>query len=414
MAGAPPINTGSDRRTVATDQRPGPADVFRSLGSYKIYDEARERHMTLSALLERDHPQSNYNDGLDAFARVFAQANIVTRSDPQGGYMADEMDAFDRDENTRALFPEWGWRQWRKASSQAREVILSSSGAVGSLERPYADAGAPRRTQLAPAIPLDEVVAFTTTIDADNYRAFYLTHDAAQARLVRVAEGAELPRASIVGAERSNVLPKYGRLLEVTYEQVRRRRIDKVAFWIQSLSVQTEIDKVAHTLEVAVNGDGNSGTAATNHNLLTLDPAAQSGTVSLTGWLNFKLQFTNPYALTHVFARSAEALQLYLLNVGSANVPLVTIQAASNLGGLVPINRELGDNVRIGITSDAPANVIVGMDARFAIEQVIEAGSIINDQQQWIHRQVNALSFSENMTFVTADNRAVRTLTLNA
>ena len=184
-------------------------------------------------------------------------------------------------------------------------------------------------------------------------------------------------------------------MLEFSYEFARRRRIDLIAFWIQRLAIQTEKDKVTAVIDVAINGDGGAGTAATNSNLSTLDLTATLGTLSLKAWLAWKLLFENPYQLTHVFARSAEALQLYSLSTGTANIPLVSIQAQAGFGSITPINRELADNVRIGITSDAPANVIVGMDTRFGVERVVEAGSQIQEQMQWILAQVNFLTFSE-------------------
>ena len=38
-------------------------------------------------------------------------ANIKTRTDAARGYYADRLEAFDRDEQTRALLPEWVIRQ---------------------------------------------------------------------------------------------------------------------------------------------------------------------------------------------------------------------------------------------------------------------------------------------------------------
>ena len=55
--------------------------------------------MSLTAHLERMHPEPEYKDGLDAFSRLMAVANIKTQSDARQGYQADEMDAFSRDEN---------------------------------------------------------------------------------------------------------------------------------------------------------------------------------------------------------------------------------------------------------------------------------------------------------------------------
>ena len=95
-------------------------------------------------------------------------------------------------------------------------------------------------------------------------------------------------------------------------------------------------------------------------------------------------------------------------------MPLVSIQAASGFGGLTPINRELADNVMLGITSDAPANVIVGMDTRFGIERVVEAGSDISEAERWIHNQTQILTFSENEGYAVQDQKATKTLTLTA
>ena len=175
MAGAPPV---------VTQQRPGPADTLRTLGTLNLYDEAKEKKISLSAHLDRLHPQDDYKDGLDAFSRLLAVADIKTQSDVRAGYQADELDAFSRDANTKALFPEWAWRQWRKASLTVRAPLLSADlGGLGTVARPYFDQPVPRAPQLAAAVPLEEVVALTTVSPTDAYRAFYLTDNAAQTRL---------------------------------------------------------------------------------------------------------------------------------------------------------------------------------------------------------------------------------------
>ena len=204
---------------------------------------------------------------------------------------------------------------------------------------------------------------------------------------MRVAEGAELPRAKLVGSEHTIRLYKYGRILEITYEAMRRMRIDMAALHVQRIAIQSQIDKLATIIDVLVNGDGNAGTAATSYNLTTLDSAAVAGTLTLKGYLAWKLKFINPYTLTTALAQDAMALQLMLLNTGSANIPLVTIQQPSGFGQFTPINPELGDNVRLGITADAPASKILGFDDRFAVERVTEIGANIQEVLRWSERQ---------------------------
>src|SRR5262249_153995 len=155
-------------------------------------------------------PSEGYKDGLDAFSRLIKCAGIRTQSLPDIGLFADRFDQFEKNDCTRALVPEWIARQWRRASLglSSRAVYVSDDNALNPLMGPYADAAQIRTTkQLAPAIPLSTLVAMTTPIDTDAYRAYYLQDDASQQRMVRVAEGGEIPKAKLVGSDRT--IPLY-------------------------------------------------------------------------------------------------------------------------------------------------------------------------------------------------------------
>jgi hypothetical protein len=370
--------------------------------------------MTLSRWLEREDPSDRWNDGTDAFQRLLMAADIKTRSHPRGEYTADTVEKFHQSEATRALFPEFLLRTVEKVRSrraQTRAPFLSDDTAVNSQLRPYGDDMTPRWDMTEPAIPLEEVVARTRFVDSDRARATYLTRDAAQTRKKRVSEAADIPRAKIVSSENTIPLYKYGVGIETSYEALRRLPIDLVAFFIRLEAIQAETDKVAAVLDVIVNGDGNSGTSATSYNLTTLDAAAVAGTLSLAGWLAFKAKFASPYMLTTALAPEAMILQLLLLNLGSANVPMM---ARPDLGGLTPINNTFADGVRYGITADAPANKIVGIDGRFGIGRVVESGSQIEEIERYMSRQVQTLFITENEGFEVIDPRALKILVVNA
>ena len=398
-----------------TDQRQRPQELLKRIGP-ALYREAYEAGGTLSAWLEREDPSEGYHDGLDAFGRLLKVAGIRVRSIPEQGIFASTYGELFENANTRALFPEWCARQWRQVAygrnPSTRALYASGDTALGTALRPYTDADDIRATAIAPAIPISEVVAITTPIEGNVYRAAYLTDDATQARLVRVGEGAELPRAKLVSGQHTINLYKYGRMLEATYEQLRRQRMDMIRLHIQRMAVQAEVDKLATILDVLVNGDGNSGTAATNYNASTLDSASTGGALTLKAWLSFKMKFANPYMLTHVLGQEASALLAMTLNTGSGNVPLVTIQAQSGFGTFRPINRGLADNVGLGWTSDAPSGVLVGIDGRFAIERVTEIGSTIQEVERFVSRQTEGLAMSENEGYATFAQSAVKTLTL--
>jgi hypothetical protein len=392
-------------------------DMLGQMG-LNVYRAAYEKGMSLSAFLEQEDPSPEYRDGTDAFQRVLQAADIRIKSLPEYGVQASEFGEFNRTEQTRALIPEWLLRTWREVQTgkpfSTRAMYTTADGAAGSWERPYAEAVAARTDQqVSPAIPLSELVAITTPINAAEYRAYYLTNDETQTSMVRVAEGAEVPRVKLTGGTHTIDLLKYGRALEASYELLRRQRVDRLALTIRLMAVQAEVDKVASILDVMVNGDGNSN-APTTHNLTTLDTAATAGTLTLKAWLAFKMQFANPYMMTGALARTDVALQMMLLNTGSANVPLVNVQTPGGLGAFTAINPSLRDSVALGWTSAAPALKIVGFDRRFAVERVVDVGATITEIEQFITRQVQVLVVTEAEGYAIIEKNAINILNVNA
>ena len=187
-----------------------------------------------------------------------------------------------------------------------------------------------------------------------------------------------------------------------------------MALHIRRMAVQAEVDKVGQILSVMVNGDGNSGTTPSTFNLTALDSGASAGTLSLKGWLAFKMMFANPYTITGALAQEAVALQMLLLNTGSANTPLVNVQQPSGLGSFTQINPGLRDSVALGWTSDAPSLKIVGFDKRFAIERVVDIGATITEVEQFITRQTQVLVVTEAEGYAVIDKNAINILNVNA
>lgn len=397
-----------------------PAEIWEQMGP-ALYRAAAERGMSLSGYLETyEDPSSEYDSTmqLDAFGRVLQASGLRTQGLPHMGLPASTYGEFVGTPQGRALIPEIIFRLRREVATgvpfSTRSLYLSADGARGSWERPYSEAQSPRwATQLVPAIPLSTVVGSTTSIDSDSYRAYYLQASAAQTRYVRVGEGAEVPTVKLVGGEQTIDLYKFGVGLEATYEQLRRQRFDKLALHVRRVAVQAEVDKLGVALSTIINGDGNSN-SATVHNLTTLDSTATPGTLTLKAWLAFKMKFANPYTAQVALCREAEALQLLLLNVGSANVPLVSIQAQAGFGGLTQINPGLRDNLRLGWTDEVPANRILAIDPRLSLERVIEAGARIDQVEEFITRQTNILVMTEVEGYAIIDQAAARILRLDA
>ena len=367
---------------------------------------------TLSRALEFASPSDKGE--ADAFRRLLRHAGIITQSDRQAGYYASVAEKFFKGEGNRALYTEFFAREWRKVTAAKpgqRAVLLSSDGQPGSWQRPYYDTTARQDQQVAPAIPLSELIAMSTPISGNLYRSLYLQYDAAQLRKFRVGESAEIPIATVTANEHTIQLQKFGRGVSATYEELRRMRVDRLAFFIRLAAVQAEVDKVAAALNILVNGDGNASTAATNYDI-NGDFGETAGALSLSGWMQFDMAFTQPYVMTHALMLKAIALELRLLNTGSANIPLAGLPLGGRAIDVTPINQTAG-GVRYGWTTDAPANKIVGYDKRFAIEEVTEIGAEITEMQRFVKTQTQELVMSEISGFATLDANAVKTLDIS-
>lgn len=379
----------------------------------QVMSDAYEHGVNLSAWLERLNPTEQSDPG-DALGRLMREAGIIVRSDPEAGYWASPAEEFLRNRATRTLLSEFFARKWRQVAYAGRATYLTTDGQPGSWQRPYADAAQARWDfRLAAAIPLSELVAMTTPISGQDYRSFYLTYDAEQLRKFRVGESADIPIAELADAERTIQLKKYGRGLAASYEQLRRMRVDKLALQIAYMAIQSEVDKVDAALDVLVNGDGNANTTPTTYNLTTLDSAASAGTLTTKGWVAFKLKFGNPYMVTTSLMQEAVALQLLLLDAGSANVPLMGLSLGGQVQSLTPINMT-SDAVRYGWTSAAPSLKIVGFDRRFALEQVTEIGGQVDEMERFIENQTQVMTMTEVQGFAIMDANATNVLDVNA
>jgi hypothetical protein len=400
---------------------PKAKEMLRQLKDYgaNVYRAAYENGTSLSVHLEEIDPSTQYpNSRLDAFERLMAEAGIRTHSNLTAGYYASTYEQFAKHPEARALLPEWWAREWRKAqtgnSPNTRAVWDYGDSAAGSSLRPYVEEAMGQWNQrIAPAIPLAELVAMTVPIERPDYRAHYLTYAAADLRMGRVEPGTDIPLAKLTSGDRTIQAHKYGRALRATYEQLRFQRLDEIAMAIQMMAIQAEVDKVAAAINVLISGDGNDGTSATSYNLTTLDTDATAGTLTLAGWLSFLFQFQNPYMATTALIRDNIAIQMLLLNMGNANIPMLMMLNQPGMTSFTNIN-QTADNIRLGRTSEAPANKVVAFDRRLALKRLTVIGADIQEVERFILNQTEVMTMTEMEAFAIIDANATKILDVNA
>jgi hypothetical protein len=403
--------------------RVSPMETARSF-SLGYHRRAIELGMTISELLEMDDPTEDYpaeERQLDAFERVLEAAGIITASVPGAGVRATIWEEAVNTREKRGLMHEFCCRVWRQVSHPnqmtptTRALLLSGDAAVGTIANAYTDDTEIRAKRLVAPIPLQAVLARSEGIRGQDYRSLYIVDDLGTDayRLKRVMEGTKIPATTLVTGEHYLQIHKFGRLLRATYEQLRRQRIDRIAFIIKRMALQAEVDKVSIVVNTVVNGDGNANTSSVVLNQTALDPGSAAGTTTLKGWLSFNMSFTNAYRLDVVIGQRASLLQLLTLPINTVNgIPLVLLKQG-DLGSLRNIGNRFDNDIGYGELSDAPALKLVGWDSSQTVEEVFEIGGNITEVERFMEDQTQAMSMTESVGYGIFDANGSKTYNIN-
>lgn len=390
-----------------------------------VFVRAADAGMGVPLYLERSDPSSKYDDKSDAFTRILREAAVITRSNPAAGLHASRMSDLlngthlDRNgeeigkERGRALMQIWIMRRWAEAKYQAsastRVSFTSEDDAMGSYFRPYQDNGALRVQDIEVPIPVNELIAMNTPISESSYRTVYLDQvDAKELEYARVPESTEIPVAHLRMREQSVTLHKYGRAIDWTYETARHMRLDKLNLFIRQMALAVEAGKVETIVNVLINGDGNPDTGARVVDVSTLDSTAVNSAITLLAYLQAKKLFKSPLRLSTILARASEITDLEMIPVGNTSQPLVTIPAASGIGGLTLIgDATVSQGVRYGVVENEVAddNYLL-FDRNNAIERVYDVGSTVSETSKFITSQTEVMTFTENEGFANLDKDA--------
>lgn len=387
--------------------------------------------VSLSHLLEKEDPTERYptNDplsGLDAFERQLLRWNIRTKSDPRTLRPASTIYEF-----VDPVMPDG--RSFAEDVDEGKRFFASNQPQSWILYPEFIN----RQIRITP-LPedvLNELVAMITPTDTNLYKTIYLTDGiTAQAgrRLWRVGEGAEIPLSAILGTSENGIsLSKYGLTLRGSYEVYRRLRLDLFTIMLARVAMQIKLDLATQACNVLVNGDGNSN-AAPNFNVSALDSTAGAGPgvvtdmvtgatssitrqLTYTSWLKFRASLY-PLSLTTVVGRLNEIIQVLTLQMPNID-PLMLLallqqpDQRAQTGTLTLAVNVFGSNVRLVYHPFAPGGMLIGLDKRFALEQLVEQNSAITETDKDIRSQLNEIVVSQVTGFGKILTLASSTLT---
>jgi hypothetical protein len=252
---------------------------------------------------------------------------------------------------------------------------------------------------LVPALAASE-----QRINSHVAQKIVLSDTAAHRTLRFLGEGADFPKTKISRAEGSITLYKYGRLLEATYEAVRLMHLDVFSLFIQRMGMQIGIDQTDDLLEVLINGDGTTGSAATVTNTTT------TGTLVYDDVVHLNLAFPIGYMMDHAVV--ADSTLRSLLNMAEFKDAMAFRNTFQETGAIPDI---LGARwhrwTSTGSTSFGNVR-IVATDARGAISLCRE-GDLLEEATQIIDKQLYQRTMSEWVGFMKLDPNASQVLNNN-
>lgn len=330
------------------DQRATRADLSRSTQievTRELYQEADARGMTLTELLEcEEYDPSNNGANLDAFERQLALAGI--RLSGKGATTVEQFL-----QGTPALLPEFMRREVRRGMAMRPE--------------------------------LDRLVANTTNVASNNYTPFFVdTSNDTKFSLRPVGDGAEIPQLMVTEQTHAVKVIDYGLALKTSYKALRYRTTSqfRVLLWYIGFKLQT--DKIGMLVDVIINGDGNNNAASVVN-------TASSGTLTyddlITLWSNFA-----PFEMNTIICHINQLKSI--LTLDEFKDPLAGYRFGKTGELFSPLGASL---VR---SDEAPNDLVLGLDNRFAIEQVITQPLMV-EYDKIIEQRFEEAVISESVAF---------------
>jgi len=282
------------------------------------YLEAQAQGISLTELLESDPFDPSPTDSpLDAFER-----QLLLKGVRSSGRNPVTVELFYR--NAPMLMPEFMMREVKRGMSMRsdyRRLPASSSNIATNRYTPiYVDASA--------------------TDDNLSLRP--------------VGEGAEVPQIVVTEQKNTVTVPDYGIALKASYKALRHRTTTQFKVLLWYIGFKLQADKVSLVVDVIQNGDGNDNAA-------TVINTDSSGTVDYDDLVKFYLEFF-PYELNTIICH--KTMVRTLLNLTEYKDPTIGFKFQTNGELVSPLGAAI---VRC---DDCPADIIIGLDNRFGIEEV--------------------------------------------
>lgn len=324
---------------------------------------------------------------LDGFEAALAHLQLPFRDDFKNGVMLQAAsDTFQTFPGTRAMFPEVidSMLRWKNRQDQIEKV--------------------------------EPMVAQSRTIQGTEMISTAVEDDSKDRGTFSISEFGQIPVRTLRTSQSAVGIFKHGSGIRTSYEFERRAGLDLLTPFAARVARELEISKVKAATNVLINGDGINGAAtAINFSDSSIGGVAV-GTTALSAqykpfakWLVARAKAGLPIdTLVANFDIYLELLFMFTPTVNGVSVA-EAMQTRTGVNLNLPV---LGGNVNFVLSSSMPANKILGYSKADTLEELIEAGSTISENERSMENQSVLYTRTENSGYklAFADTRSLLNL----
>jgi hypothetical protein len=214
---------------------------------------------------------------------------------------------------------------------------------------------------------------------------------------VPVAEFGRTPVKTIKTGQQAITFYKHGGGLRISYEFERRARLDILTPYQARAAVELARGKVAHATSVMINGDG-VNPAATSRTQTSLKGGATAGTLDWEGLLAwFVLRAKAGVPVDTVMGNwDSYLLWLKMFGIPTSQLNRTNADNLQATGFAVNATPILSGSISFVLSSTMPANQLLGFSKADTIEELIEAGSNIQESERAMVNQSITYTKTEN------------------
>lgn len=321
--------------------------------------------------------------GFDGYDMVKLAMNIPTKNDFSNQIMlAQASDVFATYPGAKALFP------------YVVDDVLRWSTRIDTL--------------MSPA----NMVAGSRTINGNEMiRQIISEAESDSTKTFQVSELGRIPRRTVKTSDYAVKFYKHGSAYTFSYEFNRRAQLDVFAPFAARIARELELDKLGTCTRIMLEGDGSVNAAAPEVKQIDYDATANNGKLNYEVFKHHLIQQAKKGVIVTSVAGNYDAYEhftnMFTPNAFATNVP--EEMARRNMGpNLMGINGLFG-TVEFVLNTHVPEGKLLCFNKSETIEELVEAGSRIEEEERSIMNQAITIAKTENTgySFIFGDTRSV-------